>query len=342
MSHFIQNCILCAKDKRGTIISKVASYHRLRVEAPFSRISIDILGPWLVKAGCNSRALIKVHALIAVCISTGLLTHIITDSITTEAVIRALWVLQMRHGIQITHIHSDRGTQFLKLGTVGSIPDGSPGPFIRLLIMLNAVRISAAQGQSSNVVEPSVRRLKDLWRTGNRHISENRGSSFCGLDWLLAQLCADLNKVPLEPSISDLSPSDFSLAYRQLPIGFDYHDKTGNKRMLSKLSDDYKQLSSGFKNNRNLSSYLWRTKYLGQITRSCNINDVVFVRTIRKLGLVCGVKQTQLHIHYVDGAGKRRKQWFKKSDVTHLLGGSTLLSNQVIPEHDVTKDLTSK
>ena len=159
---------------------------------------------------------------------------------------------------------------------------------------------------------------------------------------MLAQLCSDLNKVPLEPSISDLSPSDFSLAYRQLPIGFDYHDKTGNKRMLSKLSDDYKQLSSGFKNNRNLSSYLWRTKYLGQITRSCNINDVVFVRTIRKLGLVCGVKQTQLHIHYVDGAGKRRKQWFKKSDVTHLLGGSTLLSNQVIPEHDITKDLTSK
>ena len=88
--------------------------------------------------------------------------------------------------------------------------------------------------------------------------------------------------------------------------------------------------------------YLWGTKYLGQITRSCNINDVVFVRNIRKLGLVCGVKQTQLHIRYVDASGKKRKQWFKKSNVTHLLGGSTLLTNQAIPEHEVTRDLTNK
>merc|ERR1711942_140484 len=104
----------------------------------------------------GSRAMIKVHGLISVCLSTGLLTHILADNITTEAVIRALWVLQMRHGTQITHIHSDRGTQFLNIGAVGSIPDGSPGPFIRLLIMVNAVRISEAQGQSSNVVEPLV------------------------------------------------------------------------------------------------------------------------------------------------------------------------------------------
>ena len=151
-----------------------------------------------------------------------------------------------------------------------------------------------------------------------------------------------MNKVPLEPSISDISPSDFSLVYRQLPIGFEYHDKTGNKRMLNQLSEDYKKLSTGFKNDRNLAPYLWRTKYLGQITRSCNINDVVFVKNIRKLGLVCRVKQTQLQIRYVDSSGKQRKQWFKKNDVTHLLGGSTLLTNQAIPEHEITKDLTNK
>ena len=168
------------------------------------------------------------------------------------------------------------------------------------------------------------------------------GSSFCSLDWLLSQLCSDLNKVPLDPSVSDLAPADFSLAYKQMPVGFDYHDKTSNKKMLNKMSSDYKQLSSGFKNSRTLKSYLWRTKYLGQITRVCNVNDVVFIRTIKKLGLVCGIKQTQLHIQYVDGAGKRRSQWFRKSDVTHLLGGSTLLSNQVIPEHDITQDLSHK
>ena len=38
VSHFVKQCIPCAKDKGSTIISKIASYHCIRVEAPFSRI----------------------------------------------------------------------------------------------------------------------------------------------------------------------------------------------------------------------------------------------------------------------------------------------------------------
>ena len=64
--------------------------------------------------------------------------------------------------------------------------------------------------------------------------------------------------------------------------------------MLSKLSDDYRKLSEGFKGNRLLAPYLWRTKYLGQVTRGCNQNDVVFVKGIKKLGLLAKVRESQL------------------------------------------------
>ena len=112
--------------------------------------------------------------------------------------------------------------------------------------------------------------------------------------------------------------------------------------MLKQLSEYYKKLSEGFKNDRLLAPYIWRTKYLGQVTRSCNQNDVVFVKNIKKLGLVCKVKQTQLQIRYMDTSGKPRRQWFKKSDITHLLGGSTFITNPSIPEHEITESLTNK
>ena len=112
---------------------------------------------------------------------------------------------------------------------------------------------------------------------------ENRGSTLFELDWLLFQLCCDLDKCPLEPHISQVCPSDFSLAYRQLPVEFSYHDIKGNRNMLTKLSQDYKKLSKGFQNHRLLSLYLYRTKYLGQITRACNRNDVVYVKGLKEL-----------------------------------------------------------
>ena len=34
--HFIRDCVPCAKDRGSTIISKIASYHRIQVEPPFT------------------------------------------------------------------------------------------------------------------------------------------------------------------------------------------------------------------------------------------------------------------------------------------------------------------
>ena len=91
--------------------------------------------------------------------------------------------------------------------------------------------------------------------------------------------------------------------------------------MINKLSNDYKKLSQCFKSNRLLSPYLWRAKYLGQVNRGCIINDVVFIKGLKKLGLVGQIKESQLQIRYIDSAEQARKQWFRKADLTHLLSG---------------------
>ena len=110
--------------------------------------------------------------------------------------------------------------------------------------------------------------------------------------------------------------------------------------MISKLSNDYKQLSECFKGNLLLSPYLWRTKYLGQVNRGCSTNDVVFIKGLKKLGLVCKIKESQLQIRYIDASGQARKQWFHKPDLAHLLSGSLFVNNP-IPEHDVSTSINN-
>ena len=96
----------------GALHTIQTSHHRVTLEAPYSRLSLDILGPNTVKATQTSRSLTKVWTVLAVCLNTGLLTHVVVDQISHESIIRAVWCLQMKHGSSIVHLHTDNGTQF--------------------------------------------------------------------------------------------------------------------------------------------------------------------------------------------------------------------------------------
>ena len=101
---------------RGALQTTQSSHQRVTLEAPFTRLSLDILGPHIVKATQSSRSLTKVWTILGVCLSTGLLTHQMVDQISHESIVRALWCVQMKHGVSITHLHTDNGTQFRHLG----------------------------------------------------------------------------------------------------------------------------------------------------------------------------------------------------------------------------------
>ena len=82
----------------------VKAHHRLRVKAPFPRISIDLCGPYTLKATQNSRVMTKVWSLAIVCLSTGLVTHQLLDQITIPAVVWALWNHEACYSTAISHI----------------------------------------------------------------------------------------------------------------------------------------------------------------------------------------------------------------------------------------------
>ena len=134
-----ESCFRC-KHTSQTIQSTQPSHHRVALEALYLRLSIDILGPYTVKAAQNSRSLVKTWAILGVCLSTGLLTHQMVDQISHEAVIRALWCIQMHHAMCITHLHADNGTQFRCLGALGTVP-GATGEQLRLLVLLNTLSL---------------------------------------------------------------------------------------------------------------------------------------------------------------------------------------------------------
>ena len=162
VNNIIRKCFSCLKHGQSTLYSNMRSHHRLEVQQPFERISIDIIGPHVVHANNTSRALVKIHSLVAVCLSTGLLTQVMLDGADFATVVRGIWLIQLRYNVQITHLHTDAGSSFLKLGDTALVSTGKPGQgeYLRLFVMLQTIKMSGAKGQYSNIVESSVNRLK--------------------------------------------------------------------------------------------------------------------------------------------------------------------------------------
>ena len=139
------NCFKC-KRHGPTLQETVKSHHRLRVEAPLTRISIDITGPYTLKATQTSRVMVKCWSLVIVCLSTGLVTHQLLDQISIPAVIRALWNHEARYSCAITHIQTDNGSQLRSLGELARL-EGGKGEEVRLFMLLSS------GGQRINIVE---------------------------------------------------------------------------------------------------------------------------------------------------------------------------------------------
>ena len=187
VTQVLENCFTCIKRSDKTIYASMKSYHRVSVQQPFERLSLDILGPFMVKASSQSRARIKLHALLAVCLSTGLITQILMEKADYVTVVRSLWMLQMRYNVQITHLQSDAGTAFNNLGAVVRT-GANQGEHLRLFIMLETIKRSGAKGQHSNIVEASVKRLKKLWDTTDKFIKGLEGFSMQELEFMLETL----------------------------------------------------------------------------------------------------------------------------------------------------------
>ena len=171
-------------------------------------------------------------------------------------------MIQLRFNVQITHLHTDAGSAFLKLGDTAKVSTGQPqqGEYLRLFVMLQTIKMGEAKGQYGNVVESFVKRLKQLWRTSRSFLEKLEGYSMIELDFLLELMCGQLNHQPLDPDQSDICPGDFLMEYRAIPTELEYHDGRSIKSSFEKVRKAYEEMKKAQKNNRFLTLFVWKVK----------------------------------------------------------------------------------
>ena len=61
-----QSCIKCMENAPAFQETQMA-HHALQPSVPWQRVSVDIIGPYLVKAAATSRSLVKIWSLVILC-----------------------------------------------------------------------------------------------------------------------------------------------------------------------------------------------------------------------------------------------------------------------------------
>ena len=110
-------CPLCKLNRRKLteqLMSDIPD-HQLRPCPPFSYVSIDFAGPYLAKAMGNSRAQIKVWALVVICQNTRAVKMLATAGYGTDEFLTAYTRFTANFGNPLLVV-SDSGSQLVKAG----------------------------------------------------------------------------------------------------------------------------------------------------------------------------------------------------------------------------------
>ena len=78
-----------------------------------------------------------------------------------------------------------------------------------------------------------------------------------------------------------------------------------------------------------LSPYLWRTKRPRDIRKNIQVNDIVYLRDMDRLGVVIKLAESQLYVLYKDGGGTLRKDWLLKSALNYIATGNYLIKQEI-------------
>ena len=86
-----------------------------------------------------------------------------------------------------------------------------------------------------------------------------------------------------------------------------------------------------YRASKKLSPYLWRPRKSGNIRKNIQKNDVVYIKTLDRLGVVQQLADSQLKVLFRDSGGHIRKDWLLKDDLKFVVAGTPLIE-QPIPD----------
>ena len=93
---------------------------------------------------------------------------------------------------------------------------------------------------------------------------------------------------------------------------------------MRKIRESYYALGQFYQDSRLLSPYLWQTKNHGRSRKAIRTNDIVSITKLNRLGQVIKLGENQLRLMFKDASNNTHKDWFPKSELTLILGGTTL------------------
>ena len=189
--------------------------------------------------------------------------------------------------------------------------------------------VSPSGGQKSNPAEPSIRRIKGLWKSIFKDPRAIKGLTFLQLDFLLNACCADLTTIPLNPTVSALSPSDFQMGYKQLPLNIDMQGNAG-KRAMETLKNGYAELCKRYKFSHLTCPYLWTKRQSGRLRRKVSVGDLAYIQKIERMGKIVNTRRNQVEVYFRDASNSPHRIWYPKDSLTLMAKGSQL-TPQALP-----------
>ena len=197
---------------------------------------------------------------------------------------------------------------------------------MRLFILLTTQNISPAKGQKSNVVESSIRRIKLLWRTAFKDVRKLTRMTVLDMDFLLNSICSDLSRIPLNPEVSNIAPSDFLVGYKSVPMTISLAGRNQAEKTMCNIRKGYEMMCKFYKELQYVPPYLWQAKGAGKLRRSVQLNDIVYIESLNRLGQVFKTASNQLKVGHKDELNSYHHNWFPKSSLTLMPAGSLLYS----------------
>ena len=286
------SCWLCKLNRRKLTEQLMADIppHQLRPCPPFSYISLDFAGPYLVRAMGNSRAQVKVWGLVIVCQNTRAIKMYATAGYSTDDFLTAFTRFTANHGNPLVVV-SDAGSQLVKAGKLVDQFDPSKLNWNKIIegAAKNGTRwknIQPGCQWRNGLAEAAVKLVKT---TLGHTLANQRTLNYAELDTLFSSVANVVNQRPIavqfytEEDYHAITPNDLLLQRSKNTVpGVQYAEEeslTKRQQIMKEIEDTWWRQWFVQALPQLVPYKKWRVE-----RRSLQVGDIVLVQYDKNVG----------------------------------------------------------